>query len=249
MRGLFVKKFGFTLAEVMIAVAILGIISTLTIPQLARDIQRKNWANALSTQITNFENATKNLIVNSNAIDMYDTEILNPNTDPENFPKYLKNLESYNEENFEQFYNKKVYKINKQPLDNINKLDNKIDDYTNYNLKGRGNLFLNLADNKNNYYTYEEDEALEKEINYRTKIADVIIDINGKNSPNTLGRDIFKFDLDENGKLHAQGSKDVSLYSNNNNLHWEKTCPDTNITDIGTSCTGRLVENNFVMDY
>ena len=241
------KKFGLTLAEVLVTVAIIGVVSALTVPQLSVSIQKKQWASALSTQITNFENATRNLIINSNAIDMYDTEILNQNTLSEDFPKYLKNLESYNEEDFIQFYKGKVYNINKEIL-NYYQLDRNIMYYINFNLKGGGNLFIGNLNYWGGYY-YDEETALKKGITYRMRIGDVVIDVNGKKPPNTLGRDIFKFDLDENGKLHASGSKDVSLYSNIESLHWEKACPDENITDIGISCTGRLVENNFVMDY
>ena len=131
------KKFGLTLAEVLVTVAIIGVVSALTVPQLSVSIQKKKWASALSTQITNFENATRNLIINSNAIDMYDTEILNQNTLSEDFPKYLKNLESYNEEDFIQFYKGKVYNINKEIL-NYYQLDRNIMYYINFNLKGGG---------------------------------------------------------------------------------------------------------------
>ena len=38
--------------------------------------------------------------------------------------------------------------------------------------------------------------------------AEVVIDVNGKSSPNVIGRDIFKFYLGSNGILYPVGGKD-----------------------------------------
>src|SRR5574344_568299 len=45
------------------------------------------------------------------------------------------------------------------------------------------------------------------------------IDINGFKKPNTKGRDIFIFDLSDDGKLYPSGGKDYSLYIMGN-LGW-----------------------------
>jgi len=37
------KKFGFTLAEVLITLAIIGVVATMTIPTLVADYQKKSW--------------------------------------------------------------------------------------------------------------------------------------------------------------------------------------------------------------
>lgn len=243
MRGFEVKKFGFTLAEVLITLSIVGVVTAMTVPSLMMNAQKKSWANALATQITNFENATKNLIVEEDALDLFETKLCDIELKYEDLPKYLKNLETYNEENFLEFYNDKIFKIDKTLY-----VDEKLSNIQNFSLKNGGTTFIYNLKNYNDDYKYTEKESIEKGLNFRGAIADVVIDVNGKNLPNTLGRDIFQFIMDENGKLHAVGSKSYANFMNNENLYWTKTCADDN-KGSGDACTGRLVEKNFVMDY
>ena len=78
----------------------------------------------------------------------------------------------------------------------------------------------------------------------------VIIDTS-KGNPNILGRDIFIFYLNEDGKLYPYGSKYLANMSDEYE-YWkdsskvEFACNDTK---KGAGCTARLVENNFVVDY
>ena len=85
--------------------------------------------------------------------------------------------------------------------------------------------------------------------------ASVIIDVNGKQLPNTIGRDIFKFDLGDDGILYPCGSVDYSVMNQElSNTTWRDpscnwTCTDNEKDDLGFGCTARLIDENFKPTY
>lgn len=241
------KKFGLTLAEVLVTVAIIGVVSALTVPQLSSGVQQKHWASALSSQVTNFENAMKDIKTKESIIDITESEAWQQST-KENFKssflENMTNVEAVIDKKFSEYYNNRIFEIDRTLYSGEDE-DSK--EYIIYKLKNKGTLFISPL--LNNFVEITEDEALERRLDYSKIVGTVIIDINGENMPNTIGRDIFYFDLNENGVLKAHGSMESSMFiSGRDDRHWSKMCNDDNITS-GTLCTGRLVENNFVMDY
>ena len=241
------KKFGLTLAEVLVSVAIIGVVSALTVPQLSSGIQQKHWSSALSGQITNFENAMKNIKTKESIVDITESNVWQQSTKEDfksSFLENMTNIETVIDKKFSEYYNNRIFDINRTPY-NGDVEDS--DEYIIYKLKNKGTLFISPL--LNNFIEITEDEALKRGLNYSKIVGTVIIDINGENLPNTIGRDIFYFDLNENGVLKAFGSMEYSMFrTGDDNRHWSKKCNDDKITS-GASCTGRLVENNFVMDY
>ena len=60
------KKNGFTLAEILIALSIVGVVAAISIPGLVMENKKKVWANSLSTAASNFENALTSYLVTEN---------------------------------------------------------------------------------------------------------------------------------------------------------------------------------------
>ena len=236
------NKKGFTLVEVLITLSIVGIISALTIPSLILNIQKKYWANALSVKISDFENAIKNMMIEENTNDMFDTVFYDFTATSEAFLEKIKCLESFDKPGgrLQDYYDGKLFKINKEKAWLV-------ETPASYNLKNGGKIYFTV-NHDTPYYKHSEEDSLKKGT-FRSNPIDIFIDVNGKALPNTLGRDIFCFVVDENGKLHAYGSKEHASFSlENEDSYWEKACSDSDKGD-GLACTGRLVENNFVMDY
>ena len=63
------KLNGFTLAEVLITLGIIGVVATMTIPTLIKNTQNAEYASAAKKAFSNLSNAT-NLIVNDNSGDL-----------------------------------------------------------------------------------------------------------------------------------------------------------------------------------
>ena len=68
------KRKGFTLAEVLIALAIIGVVAALTIPTLVSGYKKDLWASSLATAVSNLETATTTMIVKEGADDIYGTK-------------------------------------------------------------------------------------------------------------------------------------------------------------------------------
>ena len=241
------KKFGFTLAEILVSLAIIGVVSALTVPQLSSGVQQKHWASALSSQVTNFENAMKNIKTKESIVDITESNVWQQSTKEDfklSFLENMTNIETIIDKKFSEYYNKRIFDINRTPY-NGDIEDS--DEYIIYKLKNKGTLFISPL--LKNFIDITEDTALDRRLDYSKIVGIVIIDINGENMPNTIGRDIFYFDLNENGVLKAYGSMEYSMFrTGDDKSHWSNKCKDDNITS-GAHCTGRLVENNFVMDY
>ena len=97
-------------------------------------------------------------------------------------------------------------------------------------------------------------------VNYNKKsVTD--IDVNGKTSPNTYGRDIFAFYVGTNGILYPYGGLDASIFDKGNaSAVWnakgedgksssgDASCADGEIGN-GLGCTARLIAESYKMNY
>ena len=79
----------------------------------------------------------------------------------------------------------------------------------------------------------------------------VIIDINGKTKPNSIGKDIFVFELKADGTLTAIGAQGWSMLGKEGNFHWNDGNNLCNETSVGTgiTCAGSIFENNLKVIY
>ena len=75
--------------------------------------------------------------------------------------------------------------------------------------------------------------------------SNIWIDVNGgAKGPNKLGRDIFDFDLSDEGKLYPYGGKDICLFGSPNS-----SCQPDFTGNCGQSCAARIIANGWKMDY
>lgn len=178
------KKCGFTLAEVLITLGIVGVIAALTMPMLVG--QSKNQANAtkLSSTVSNIENALTSIIAKESAEDLYETELLSSAGTPTDFETELgKFLQcSYVED---VYGDKKIRTLNKGSGD--------APEGDAYMLKSGAVMFVSdIAESDDSEF-----------------FATVVIDVNGAELPNTYGRDIFFYKLGAKGFLYPYGGEKV----------------------------------------
>ena len=90
-RGFYMKKNGFTLAEVLITLGIVGVISALTLPSLMNNHTKAQIGPKLAKAVSVFEQANQALL-NANAVDsLSDARVLTSEKDYVNeFSKYMK---------------------------------------------------------------------------------------------------------------------------------------------------------------
>lgn len=225
------KKFGFTLAEMLITLSVVGIVSALTLPMFVMNTQYKTYAAKLSATITALETAFSNIIVDEENENIHDIENW---YNEEKIGKFIKFLVHEKDVAVDgQILSKEAYPDLKEndifakTIDDEVYLDETIENSIKsaFTLKNGNTIFI-MDNNK------------------------VIIDV-AKGKPNIVGRDIFVFYLEEDGKLYPYGSKYLTTI-NSDYEYWKDSrdidyaCNDTK---KGAGCTARLVENNFVIDF
>lgn len=202
------KKFGFTLAEVLVTLGVIGVVAAMTIPSISANANNKAFAAKLSTTITNLETAFSNMMVDEGLADFSEIE------DFSNISKFIKIVDS-----------------------NIN-----VNDYGD----------IKFINGLNEPFSFKNPIFMLKSgaIFTRIGLKELYIDVNGKDKPNIIGRDVFYFILDEEGKIHPIAGK---VYADTDaDKYWETTSNDRFKCDSSNKafgCVARLVENNFVVDY
>ena len=182
----------FTLAEILIALTIIGVIAAITVPALIQRTNKQEYVSALQKAYSTLSQVTNQIIAENGS----------PKTD-ENGETWLKDAESmYN------MYKKHLINVKDcgsaagcYELSSIRYLNNNIDG--NWNITSGRRLIL--ADGVQVLFGW-----IYKTCNHTTgggstnSCAEIFVDVNGAKKPNTWGRDVFGFVLKENG-LHPVG--------------------------------------------
>lgn len=244
------KKSGFSLAEILLTLGIIGIVSAITVPTLVSNNQNKVFASKLSVTKSSVEDAFTTMIAAEGVDDFVDTEFYakfeEDPTSVETMDFLKRNLKVNIRGDLDQFYDGGVVFRN---IDGDNASIETTGDIV-YQLKNGALLLLTGED----FIDRRDHFGITSLGTYTTGMT-CFIDINGVQGPNIHGRDVFRFMVGGNGKLYPAGGEEwgqiylrgggvrVPTYVNSN---FDYACTDENKT-IG--CTARLIENNYDVDY
>lgn len=137
-----------------------------------------------------------------------------------------------------------------------------IEPYEVYNLSGpyrytSASLFLTLSNGStfspslDTYQITQNEVAVKKYgTHLKSRVGNFKIDVNGKQKPNKLGRDIFDFILSEDGNVYPTGGLDHSVFFKGNTENkwnssgsiWHNCYPDRNYGANGYACAARIME-------
>ena len=228
------KKKGFSLAEVLITLTIIGVIAALSIPQFTADVHNQSNAAKLAPVVADFENVFGMMLLREDVENIFETNFGGAN----NLNAFTTGLENYTKiartgTALATFgYDSGISDINGGSA---------TDPPLQYAVATTGGAVLTFGSRTGNAPN-------------QYKI--VHIDVNGSTAPNRLGRDIYAFLLSQDGHLCPYGSRQAGsiLAPNNANAYlWnsssftEHSCSGTGYT--GRGCTARLIENNYKSDY
>lgn len=230
-------KRGFTLAEVLISLAIIGVIASLTLPTLQVNIQKQQVGPALAKAINTLESANRLALEEGNARSLAE---LRENDDDNYFDVLSKYM------NLTEATRTKKYFLpsgtSSTILNNANYTEARTtnDGITyflfmpNSALARTGTKMANPPANSNPKYAYR----------YYT----VYVDINGINKgPNTKTKDVFMFWVDTKGAVIPYGGTEYAEYTGSNTVLWKNSCGKKG--NSGDSCTGSVVDNGFKVTY
>ena len=250
------KKFGFTLAEVMVALALIGVITSLTIPTfIASNRNRTNGAKA-ATMISAVENAFTSMIA-AEAVQNLGETAFGGTPSAANLGRYIK-IQNSSEDMLDYYGADNPFR-----LISINERWNNFAAEIIYETK---NGALLIFDGRQR--TVTQDKINETGGTIDSSLGFLTIDINGSEPPNVWGRDAFYFAIGNDGLLYPAGSKNFSILESEgdtatntwdalganagNNPSTDFRCNngnDGNAGFKGVGCTARLIQNNFEVDY
>ena len=224
-------KKGFTLAEVLVTLGIIGVVAALTIPSLNANVSAQKIGPSLAKAVNTLENANRTALVKNEATSLGSIggsylEIINPYING----TYLgsQNIEFKDYDGY----------VSTQP---VNVLVTK--DGIGYYHK---------------VHSYEDTINLREA--YANKYVGtcvwLAIDINGPTAgPNTHGKDIFEFLVDYSGAVIPYGGVEYMNYSANvNEIYWQAgdanrdKCNDNGVGS-GQTCGAAIIDNGWKVNY
>lgn len=221
------KNKGFTLAEVLITLGIIGIIAAMTLPTLIQKQQEKVFVvklqKAYSILTQAFSMATMD---NSTPVDWIDGSAPNSKQSANNLAFYLKKQLKISKDcsniNTSCFNNGEAYTI-----------DGKHWSYAN-TLKNISSSFVTTDGYAINIQT-ESSDCSTPTVDGKPSCAQMYVDINGTLKPNTIGKDIFLFYIAEKS-IYPAGTQNEIDYRN----PFHKSCLNKN---GGAGCTAWVIFN------
>ena len=259
----------FTLAEVLIAVAIVGVVAALTVPSMATKIDSETNMAKLSKSVTLIQNGMGEIfqqvqnhseegMAASRLTSIQVKDLFETAPDGASSDDYIADgqklfaltggitgLQTTNNYNTGDIKNTGGI-TGLQTTNNYNTGDIKNYDGTNVN----NNLLTNCSTyqfNKNTSVVILQDISANDE-NEDKVIAKVFIDVNGAAVPNRIGIDVFLFGLSNNGILVPAGSEKYNDNTFSDSVNSYTTDCQNNIT-TGLSCAARVMADGWKIKY
>lgn len=226
------KKFGFTLAEVLITLGIVGVVAALTAPALVKNSGQAKIGPSLMRFVNTWEVACQQLM---NDEDLSRLNSLGTFTDQN--PKLLSHLSKYMIMTPLPAADANAYRY--YPPDGSGNGSKIQFPNQSYQLKDGSIIwaqFQNLAS-----------DDIREMAGIKTMMGAIMIDINGLKGNNRTGKEVFMFDVADSGKLIPYGS---NMFKALYNGTFVNQCSLTTKKGYdGLACTGKIADNGWKADY
>lgn len=249
------RYIGFTLAEVLITLGIIGIVASMTIPTLINSYQKIQYATQLKKSYVTFQQGLKEYIASKGVTNLGDTDLFDGTTQFNNAGR-----QAVIDNTIKTIFN--VVKSCKCG-DNSCKIDN----YTFLDTEGSPSNFLSSNYNfciidgacfsLSLYNSCQPDNT--KTGAMKAECGTLNIDINGSKKPNKVGRDFFNFSIGHDGTLFPYWGRAYADYYGGDYAYWmdpsnvSTNCGTLGSTDttglFGDGCAARIMEEAWQMKY
>lgn len=254
-KGCLNMKKGFTLAEVLITLGIIGVVAALTAPALIQDAGSAQIGPKLAKAVSTFEVANENLLSNAGAGTILASGATSgSNSEMRNYGEALSNymkISHFDDSKYSQDYKSMLKDYNKGAYNSAS-----APQFAQAGIKfafgeQRGNGAKFLAKDGTLYIIGRGPFAQGATEPHNSKFAFVLIDINGMAKPNQIGRDAFGFALTSDGTLVPIGTQHKVFLPYDMNYHWQNGADKCNANEVtsGWTCAGSIFENNLKVIY
>ena len=226
------KKHGFTLAEVLITLGIIGVVAALTTPALMHNVESAKIGPKLRKFKSAFEQAVGLMLLEENA-----NTLKGLSTDGK---ELMDTLSKY----YKITYNEETYDIYQRPGSISNTIWN---DRWRYDTED-GISILMLSELRNDCTV--NTGAGYANIPSNQKVGTMYIDINKEERPNTIGKDVFRFVIYNDGTLRPYGARGYERSNEDRAYYWyEEHYCDEQGTNRRETCTGSIFDNGMKIIY
>lgn len=221
------NKFGFTLAEVLVTLGIIGVVAAMTMPTLISNHQKTVYVTQLKKVYTELSQAAKRAINDNNAVSLDETRF-NSNVvgASSNFLKTYFNVVQDCDTSLTPCFAESYKYINGSSFGIAYEPEAVVSLASGASIA----IFINAIGRDLNY--------LENHGNFS-----MLVDVNGASRPNIVGRDMFYVQLYSDGKVaehYDTGNVDLDGY-------FELCISGSSV--YGEGCLSKIIQDGWKMDY
>lgn len=230
-------KKGFTLTEILVALAIIGVISALTMPGLINNYQEKIFVTQLERVYNEVSKAVSQLMTDESVDDLTESSLVD---DPEGFLNKYFDVSYVCGDLDDNSSAPNCFAASYRSLDKSESGGAAIDGTCVY-LNTNASLCIDAM----NPRTYNDDGT------YDHEYSQVLVDVNGPEPPNIEGRDLFSFDIYDNGAIREAYDLEGAMSTDADFSVYSDKCLGRSETfnGYGAGCFTKIMEDNWKMDY
>lgn len=221
-------RLAFTLAEVLVTLGIIGVVSAMTLPTLVKNHQRQVYVTQLHKVYNEISQAVEQVITDSNAVSLGESELAKKEIDGAEYfvRNYFKTSKICSTRSASDCFADSYKNINGGTV-RIRSFINPNDGYCASALLANG-ASVYFITNGGRYYQWG---------------IYTVVDVNGKQGPNILGRDLFDFVINNDGTIAVGGDVEelASDFSTN--------CGNTTTQSTYGACFAKILNDGWKMDY
>ena len=196
---------GFTLAEVLVTLGIIGVVSAMTLPTLVKNHQRQVYVTQLHKVYNEFSQGVELYVNDQRAIDLRETRLYNNSAGLRNFvTSYFKVANDCKTSYTPCFANEYKHISSGDVTSLKNRQCNMV-----FTLASGASICADVTAMEDVEGEDGETISSANQTNTRGNVLDLEIDINGVQGPNIIGRDFFFVSLDRNGNFFDRYNKDT----------------------------------------
>lgn len=240
---------GFTLAEVIIVLGIVGILVEMTVPALYYSVQKKIYTEQVKKSYSDIQTGFTTYMVTQNCSTLACLDIFNGYTyDAPWQTRFDATLSKIYKKNND--YGFRTLESANYSIRNLDGTDSGLSLWWVYAFKKINGVAIGFYDNDGGNCT----QFAASNSRLKNSCMDVYIDVNAEKLPNAFGRDVFHFILGNDGFLYPVYGREHSKTGETNWRNDTSLCGTAGSTALpstisGQGCAARIIEEGWQMNY
>ena len=219
----------FTLAEVLVTLGIIGVVSAMTVPTLMQNYQRQSYVTQLHKVYNELQQASLRYMTDRNAINMKEAGFNSQASADSFIESNFKVINSCGTSLTPCFKNRADYK----------------------KLSGETVASWGGCQGTRTHYSLASGASLG--VCYRTDgtsmVAEIFVDANGQKGPNIVGRDLMNFFLYNDGTIDDYSGSAPPISQATRESMFNSVCAKAGNAGNWHGCLGKLINDNWQMTY